>query len=330
LVCYAGKFQTFLICVCQSLFRMVKDMAASPTKSPSPSAEEVAAIALNEQGYLLQHKLANVLETPEPDGSFPHGWEIEAEEVPVSLSSELQTRIDLLLRHRPRDNNPWRAVVESKRASPDFKRWVFFGQTDRHPNPSHRKYYVERADLTASGWHHGSESPPPMNHTLWQHEGSKECEAFDFYLEAKIEPPQKQQRASATTSIEDALYQVTLGQAGLSCHLRRARELNFRLLPVVVTTAEVYAARFATAQVTLERGAVDPADLKLEPMDWLAVHYRVSDAVSQMCGFTTNLARDIGAHVALRQVRTVFVTRATHLQHFLAWLGKEFASRGFA
>jgi hypothetical protein len=297
-----------------------------PLPEPPP-VEEIVAAALNEQGYLLQHKIANVLETPDTDGKFPHGWEIEAEEIPVSLPNQLETRVDLLLRHGPQKQSPWRAVVESKRSSPDYKRWVFFGQTDRHPMPSHRKYYVERADFMG-GSTAGAELP--MTHSLHPQDASSECEVFDYYLEARIEPPQRNQRASATIAIEDALYQVTLGQAGLAKHFRHARVLNFRLLPVVVTTAEVYAARFQIDRVSLDRGDIKPTDLAMQSRNWLAVNYRISDLISQQSGFTTNLADDIGAHLTLRQVRTVFVTRATHIQPFLVWLGKEFASRGFS
>src|SRR4051794_3832474 len=92
------------------------------------SAEEIVALALNEQGYLLQHRLASVLEGQEPDGTFPHKWYIEAVEVPVSISTGRETRVDLVLRYDPRKNSPWRVVMESKRSSRDFKRWVFFGQ----------------------------------------------------------------------------------------------------------------------------------------------------------------------------------------------------------
>src|SRR4051812_33000278 len=102
------------------------------------SNEEVVALALNEQGFLLQQKLAHVLTTPGSAGEFPHAWHIEGEEIPVSLPNGMETKIDILLGHAPKEKNPWRVILESKRSAPEYKRWIFFGQTDRDLMPTHR------------------------------------------------------------------------------------------------------------------------------------------------------------------------------------------------
>jgi len=67
-----------------------------------------------------------------------HGWHVEASEVPVSLPNSEETRIDLVLQHGRDPNNPWRVVVECKRAARDFKRWIFFSETSygRGPSPT--------------------------------------------------------------------------------------------------------------------------------------------------------------------------------------------------
>jgi hypothetical protein len=298
-------------------------MKPNPTASP---LEEIVALALNEQGYLFQHKLANVFESKNQNGTYPHNWYIEAEEVPVSVLDARETRIDLILRYGPQGKSPWRIVIESKRSSRDFKRWVFFGQTDRHPGPGRNKYYFERADLS-QGWNQSEQPNPPMTHRLDSRAADSECEVYDFGVEAKIERPTAGKPASATSAIEDALYQVTLGQAGLAAHLRRTRELYFRLIPVVVTTAELFDAQFQNEQVSLDRGMIEAAHLKLNPRNWLAVNYRVSDVICRASQFSTNLANDIAAHLVLWQVRTVFVVQATQVQSFLVWLGKEFPER---
>ena len=298
---------------------------------PVPPLEEIVALALNEQGYLLQHKLANVVQSKGPDGRYSHNWHIEAEEVPVSIPGGRETRVDLLLRHGPvrpgqERQNPWRVVLEAKRSSRDFKRWVFFGQTNRHPGPSKNQYYFERADL-AGMWNQSEQKDPPMTHRLDSRTSASECEVFDFGVEVKIERPEKGKPASATVAIEDALYQVTLGQAGIAAHLRRAKELEFRLIPVVVTTAELYTAQFHNDRVSLDRGTIESADLTLQPKDWLAVNYRVSDVICQTSQFSTNVSADIAARLVSFQVRTVFIVQTTHIQTFLAWLGCEFPGR---
>jgi len=300
------------------------DIERSASASEKDTAETVA-LALNEQGYLFQHKIAQLLQSPSNDGQSAHNWYVEAEEVPVSMPNGDETRIDLVLRHGPQLGGPWRVVLECKRSARDYKRWVFFGQVDRRRGPSRNNYYVELADLRGS-WNHQGE--PPMTHRVEAGVASQDCPVFDFGVEVRIGRPGSGKRASATDAIEDAFQQVTLGQAGLALRLRNARELTFRLLPVVVTTAELTSAEFSVDRVSLDRGMLEPNDLSLKPRRWLAVNYRVNDVICQLSGVTTNRTTDLAADLAARQVRTVFVVQAAHVQHFLAWLGNQFRCTG--
>ncbi len=204
---------------------------------------------------------------------------------------------------------------------------MFFGEADRRRGPSRHNYYVEFADLNGL-WDHQGE--PPMMHGVKNHCASQDCAPFNYGIEVKVEWPGGSKKASATEAIEDAFQQVTLGQAGLALRLRNARELSFRLLPVVVTTAEVLSADFEVGRVSLDRGMLKHTDLSLKPRRWLAVNYRVNDVICQLSGVTTNRTADLAADLAARQVRTVFVVQAAHIQHFLAWLGESFecATRG--
>src|SRR6266542_1012568 len=254
--------------------------------------QEIVALALNEQGYLLHSKLVEVLQSPGKHGISPHGWYVDATEVPVHLQDGKETRIDLVLRHGPALRSPWRGVLECKRSARGYKRWVFFGQTDRSRGPSGRIYYVELAQLNGM-WDQKGE--PPMSHRVDSSNASAECPVFDYGVEARIDRPGSGKRASATDAIEDAFQQVTLGQAGLAIRLRRAHELNFRLLPVVVTTAELMSAYFSTDKVSLDRGMIEPKDLKLEPRQWLAVNYRINDLTCEFSGITTNHTTDLAA-----------------------------------
>jgi len=293
------------------------------SKDPIPQStpEEAVALALNEQGYLFQHKIAQILHAPRGDGEFSHQWYVEAEEVPVSLPNGAETRIDIVLHHGPQAGSPWRVVLECKRSARDFKRWVFFGEADRRRGPSRHNYYVEFADLNGS-WNH--EGEPPMMHGVKNHSASQDCLAFDYGIEVKVEWRRSGKKASATEAIEDAFQQVTLGQAGLALRLRNAHELTFRLLPVVVTIAELLSADFSVDRVSLDRGMIEPTDLSLKPRRWLAVNYHVNDGICKRSKITTNRTTDLAADLAARQVRTLFVVQAAHVQQFLAWLEESF------
>lgn len=296
------------------------DIEKSAAALPRETAE-IVAIALNEQGYLFQHKIVQVVQSKDEDGNFAHNWCVEAEELPVSLPNGEETRIDLVLRHGPQLSSPWRVVLECKRSARDYKRWVFFGEADRHRGPSPRNYYVEHADIKGP-WDHQGE--PPMIHRVETSNASPDCPVFDYGVEVRIDRPGSGKRASATDAIEDAFQQVSLGQAGLALRLRNAHALTFRLLPIVVTTAELLSADFSVDRVSLDRGMVEADDLSLKPRPWLAVNYRVNDVICQLSGITTGRTTDLAADLAARQVRTVFVVQAAHVQQFLGWLGQWF------
>jgi hypothetical protein len=285
------------------------------------SLQELVASALNEQGYLLHHKVVSVLNAPPTERESCHDWKIEASEVPVSLPNGDETRIDLVLRHEGSSHRPWRVVMECKRSAKDYKHWVFFGTAPWQNGPSPRNYYVEKANLIGS-WK--GQGDPPMNHSVEARLASLECPVFDYGVEVRVNRATQNQRSSATNAIEDAFQQVTLGQAGLALRLRSAHELNFRLLPVVVTTGNLVSAQFGDDRVTLDEGKISAADLLLTQRQWLAVNYRMNDVACRHSGVTTNRTADLAAELVARQVRTVFVVQASYLQRFLAWLEKAF------
>jgi len=302
----------------QSQFSAINsDQSESPKSSPS----EIVVAALNEQGFLFQHRIIEELAELRPGRPFIHNWTVEASEIPVSLPNEAETRIDVLLRNNATGESPWYAVVECKRAMKEFKRWVFFSQTQRSRGPSAKTYYMEHADLQG-GWNNQGEAP--MMHRVERKRAPDGHEAFDFYLEARMERPGRDKTVSATTAIEDAFQQVTLGQAGLAIRMRRSNLLKFRILPVVITTAEVMSAKYDTQKIALEHGRIAPEDLTLENRKWVAVNYRVNDVICQHSQFTTNSSQEIDVDIAARQVRTIFFVQGAHIHEFLAWLWKNF------
>jgi hypothetical protein len=290
----------------------------TPSNIASPS--EIVAAALNEQGFLFQHRIIEELAQLGVQKQNPHNWLVESTEVPVSLPNEAETRIDIVLRHQGRHNSPWYGVVECKRLSKEYKRWVFFSEA-KGREPSSANYYVERADLCGTWDHQGA---APMSHYVDQIRAPHTCRAFQFYVEARLDRPGTGKTVSATTAIEDAFQQVTLGQAGLAHRLRFTNVLAFRLLPIVVTTAEIVAAEYDSSKISLAHGRIESADLQLGTKGWVAVNYRINDVICEHSGLTTSHSQDIAADVTSRQVRTIFVVQAARLHEFLSWLANLF------
>jgi hypothetical protein len=288
---------------------------------PTLKPEEIVAHALNEQGYLLHHRVLGAIESVSRRDQWDDTWRIEAFEVPVSLPNHDETRIDIVLKHK-KVGLPWWLVIECKRAAPDYKTWVFFAQNQTGRGPSPNSYYIENAKL-AHSWDHSGE--PEMMHGLERRAAASSCPAFDFGVEARLNRAEHSKRVSATDTLEDALHQVTLGQAGLALKLRTAHELTINLVPIVVTTAEIVSADFNCESISLSHGEIDPKNLRLEPRKWLAVNYRASDVICQFSRFTILKQNSIGDHVCSWQVRTVFVVQAENILEFLAWLDKHLA-----
>jgi hypothetical protein len=282
--------------------------------------EELVAGALNEQGFLFQQKVAHVLRTAsqKPVMERQHKWRFEAVEVPVSLPDGQETRIDLVLRYGDQDPCFWWVVVECKRALPDYKAWVFFGEPQ-----GEGQAFVETVALSGSV---SGNNPVPWLHHVLPTRLYQDAHIYQFGVECKV-ARSKAPRMSATDAIEGAMQQVTLSQAGLAIRLKRARLLNFQMLPVVVTTANLYSSDIDPGNISLERGAIDPKQLKLKPREWLAVNYSINDSVGEQGGVNTNRSNNVGDELRSRQIRTVFVVQAANLESFLAWLEKRFVQK---
>lgn len=176
--------------------------------------------------------------------------------------------------------------------------------------------FVQRADFVGSWDHQGR---VPLVKRLDRMSAPQDCPVFSFYIETRLNPTKRDQRASATEAIEQAFRQVSVGLVGLSCVLHDMNQYHFRLLPVIVTTAEVFTATFDPQSVSLSHGKIEPKDVSLQKRPWVAVNYRIDESVSRFAEMTGGLGRDVSEALMYRYLRTVFVVRAAHLREFLVW-----------
>ena len=281
------------------------------------SREETVTRALNEHGFLFQDRITELFA-----GKNPTKWIIEATEFPVSLVSQAvheETRIDLVLKRRVRAHNvDWHIPVECKRANPDYKTWVFFNQRPRIENDSGGSLYIQAGELVG-GWDRKGDVPLQKFVTQFSPPEPADVPTFTYYLETRENPPSKAGSSASTKTLEDAFNQVTLGLIGLGRQLHRSQHFSFRIVPVVVTTAEVFVADFNIGDVSLQRGEISRANLKLRPLDWLVVNYAISDVISQFAELTRDPARTLGEHLSTFVLRSIFVVRADKMEAFLNW-----------
>jgi hypothetical protein len=186
-------------------------------------------------------------------------------------------------------------------------------------------YYIEKAELLG-GWTQNGE-PPPLTHHVVTCAAHQACPVLEYGVEARLNKSNREQRASATNAIEESFQQVLLGQTGLMLRIRTTNETNVRMIPLVITTAELLSAHFLAEMVSSDRGMIEPSNLRIEPRRWLAANVRMNDVVSKFSPSSINKNLDLATDMAMRQVRTVFVTEAQHLQDFLVWLDELIISR---
>ena len=295
--------------------------ATPPIPGPTPAT---IARALNEQGFLFQNRIVG-LAWDERDASK---WHPEAFEYPVSIGLfHDETRIDLVLRCTVPATSAWYITVEAKRSHPDYKAWVFFERRSRLLGLEKSEFSFQAADYQRPDPRKFYDGLPPLQSRVMRIGNATEIPVFAYYVEARENQKNKQSSNSATTKIEEAFLQVTLGVIGLSGVLRGCRQQPFRIVPVVVTTAEIFAADYLAEDVDQRKGMIDPAKLKLQSLPWVAVNYAINDKIA---GERANAAPPEGlltADLGGRLLRTVFVVQAESFMELLTKLRVEFAEK---
>ena len=275
--------------------------------------EHIAA-ALNAQGFLLQHRIFTELEQGFEAEGPGHQWVFEAAEYPVTARNSKQTRIDLVL-----SNRRVRGVhlcIECKRAHPKYKAWVFFGQQPMLRNVTDPPFYLETIRY---------EARPPEHHDDASHRIERlrtGKPVFDYYLEAALHS--QGSKVSTTSTIEAAFSQVMFGHSGLFRKLMSFQEHNIlQVIPVVVTTAQLFKAEFDDAKVKLHDGTLDSTDVSVESLPFVAVNYHASDDLAREPRFAPLERRNIQEDLTQWQIRTISVVQAVGINTFLPWLEEQ-------
>ncbi|MGO9245232.1 MAG: hypothetical protein ACLPT4_01955 [Verrucomicrobiia bacterium] len=275
------------------------------------------ACALNEQGFLFQQRVRETIAASYATGKDDsHRWGREVIEYPVTAADNRQTRIDMVLTN----HQGVYLCLECKRARPEYKAWAFFDKSPSANSRGHDELFVEliaRRPEQAEKFKQVEQRIGTIKDPA--------CACFNSYLEMKID---RNGRVSSTETIEDALSQVMFGQTGLMRKLLSfEKDFFFAVVPVVVTTAQLYEAEFEIESVALDTGTLASSDLELKPLDYLVVNYHASDslALDTKVVYTPYPRSDIASDLLRWQMRSVFVVRAESINTFLKWAGKALA-----
>jgi hypothetical protein len=285
---------------------------------PEFDPRQAACAALNEQGFLFAHLIREkVSNNIRDDVDGQNDWVCVASEYPVTATDGSQTRIDIVLR-RAQTSLGQRNIhlcLECKRFYPKYSRWLFFERTAQSPEMP-PAFFLESLRFS----HENDTHHLIFSRAIDRLNAPKDFPVFNCYVEC-LDKVRVGEASSSTERIEKALQQVVRGSTGLiqKMYGYRADHKFYRSIPVLVTTANLFEAKYDHNKITLDTGQLTPTDVELQPWEYCAVNYHADDSLSvpvEGRGFAkTGVADDLLTF----QLRTVFVVRSTAVNKFLQW-----------
>lgn len=222
--------------------------------------------ALNRHGHPFQY--AVIRRANELWENKNSRWVFEASEFPVEVQGH-NTKIDFILSHCPYGGSYGFLVAECKRANPSFSEWLFakapYVRRDRNSDTLN----VERVQWTEPSFHAGVGSLPSRS------------DIYHVALPVKINNS-KGDDSGGREAIEKAATQVIRGMNGLiQCVSKNVDIINGSsspafFVPVIFTTARVWATDTDIGGAELKSGNVDLASAKVEQKPWLWLQYHMS------------------------------------------------------
>lgn len=304
----------------------------SPTREEKVLVELQAAYVdrLNRGGIPFQLTVAAKQLELERAGATK--WATEAYEFPVEIRGR-PFHIDLVLKHRTVERY---AVIECKRVQPKFAAWMFapsLGGTAELTSPND---FVEQLQ---------SHKGVPTKSIAVERSNGAWCTKAVAGVEPKLRTVDGESHAQAHAgrgAIGDAEDQVLRGLNGLVNHLLPSLRLrgytsNVEIVPIIVTTAELYMCDAEVCSASMLNGNIPASLYGVRPVPYLSVNVPQSPGIKHDWGLMRNNDPTVSSNwlrfasdmpqVAVKQVhtydyvRTVYVARATALAQLLDNVG---------
>lgn len=270
--------------------------------------------ALNEQGFIFQEACADCLKKEST------GWTVKASEYPVSLKGE-DTRVDIVLSGSGAKGEELWAIIECKRADPEYVYWLF----------GLPGLPLDRASCTALGFesrHFRKGEPLNIRKLVEPFQFQLSTYRIIWWAEVKRRPDK---RASTPQNIESAFAQVLRGTAGFAeDYLKQLhkdpRPFKAYFIPIVITTARLYVAHYELENVDLETGTIErervffaPKGQPPEELEWVLADYGAGEKVAPesipegYLGFDPSRLQEF-------KTRSIFVVNAKSIPNFFSKL----------
>jgi len=274
------------------------------TTSNDQKAKENIKNALNAHGFLFQQRVHDEIENGDS------GWSVEVAEVPVMAQDGTETRIDLLLM----SGSNCYLCVECKRASPEYKAWVFFDDKQLIQKSGTGSLFIETIEQNLCAHRTRDKFRHYTQNRKWDEIGIR---VFNYYVECSL----GNKKRASTEAIEVAFHQVLCGTSGLVeklVQMHSSDSYTYQVIPIVVTTAELYHAAYAPGDIDIITGTIELDKFKIHPKPYLAVNYHAGEGLGldRHC-FAGDKPDTIVEDLLGRNMRTVFVVQSKKTNDFL-------------
>lgn len=271
--------------------------------------------SMNEQGYLFQEACVQTL----LKRTKSTGWDLPVYDYSVSHPDGRNTRVDIVLSRPEKNGVEAYAIVECKRANPEYSYWLFGTPDYGLPEEFHGVYLPPSGTADLRAKFHKTPiqlySPVPMS-----------------WMEVR-KGRKANQRASVPQTIEDAATQVLLGTTGVATEQLKQRSKvdsyhnRVYFFPVVLTTARLFVANYSTDDIDIASGMIAQDKVEFsggsEPDEqrWVLINYPASESLA-LAGIPESLHSTNPADLDQYKLRSIFVVNANHLVNFFSQLNR--------
>jgi hypothetical protein len=258
----------------------VKNTPPSPKQKPAKPIEDVIGAGfknvLDSHGYSFQEAVVRAISQV---GS-PSAWTPWVPEFPVQIHGH-STRIDLVLTNR---TNRIYLVCECKRANPAIANWCF-ARSSYHANVG----LSQQSYLEVLQRQHGGAIACTIRELLHS------SRLYQIAVEVKGQIRKGDKFGQGRGQIEDAATQVCRGLNGLiqACYTKGLPRLGvdtWSFLPVIITTANLWATDTDLSLASIETGKLEEASVAVRSIPWLWYQY------PQSPGLKHSVPNNFGSH----------------------------------
>lgn len=271
---------------------------------------------LNSHGYGFQYSVLNLAKKLREE--YKSEWRFEVAEFPVEVQGR-GTRIDFVLSYA---HGPLYIIAECKRANPALSNWCFVRAPFIRGDSAFRGLVIEQAKLETN-----------QIYTSFKRKDVANYEPYHIALEVKANKL-GDRTGGRPEAIEEAATQVCRGLNGMVETLAKHTQLirNYRdkeyinLLPVIFTTAQIWASDIDLGSADLLTGEVDLVNAGFSPKEWILYQYHLSPGLKHSSS-SIGPATSLGEIMEREYIRTIPIVSASGIESFLKWSGSQYLDR---